>query len=312
MTTLEEQADDVPCRCRPMTAVWPISSTWASRKTDPAITRTPVRSSSLGAAAEAAFPPGVPTAGWEPELARCGPGIVVLIFDDPWVIRRATWQFEAIIAAQRASGGGSGDHFAPPAATSGCGTRWRSCGDQPRGVRDYYANDPSSTVGPAGMARAELPGHLAGQRGQPGREGAERHRDYHLGFLHAETIARFPEHVHRLSPCSRCRARWRIRTCRRDRADDVPAALAQVRAGLHRLAPAGFPEYFEANYVQLPLGKGDAAVLQPGPVPRRGHQPLHRRPADGQPAADLLGVRPAMESVDRAAMCAAVYPALRA
>ena len=53
----------------------------------------------------------------EAELARAlldGPGIVVLAdaFDDPWVIDRATRQFEAIIAAQRAAGGTAGDHFA--------------------------------------------------------------------------------------------------------------------------------------------------------------------------------------------------------
>jgi ectoine hydroxylase-related dioxygenase (phytanoyl-CoA dioxygenase family) len=53
----------------------------------------------------------------EAELARAllgGPGIVVLAgaFDDPWVIDRATWQFEAIIAAQQAAGGAAGDHFA--------------------------------------------------------------------------------------------------------------------------------------------------------------------------------------------------------
>src|SRR5204862_478378 len=53
----------------------------------------------------------------ENELARAlldGPGIVVLTgaFDDPWVIDRATWQFEAIIAAQRAAGGAAGEHFA--------------------------------------------------------------------------------------------------------------------------------------------------------------------------------------------------------
>src|SRR6266496_3542123 len=53
----------------------------------------------------------------ETELARAlldGPGIVVLAgaFDDPWVIDRATWQFEAVIAAQRAAGSAVGDHFA--------------------------------------------------------------------------------------------------------------------------------------------------------------------------------------------------------
>src|ERR1700745_3904042 len=49
----------------------------------------------------------------ETELARAplhGPGIVVLAgaFDDPWVIDRATWQFEAIIAAPRGGGGAGG------------------------------------------------------------------------------------------------------------------------------------------------------------------------------------------------------------
>ncbi len=53
----------------------------------------------------------------EAELARAmldGPGIVVLAgaFGDPWVVDRATRQFEAIIAAQRAAGGAAGDHFA--------------------------------------------------------------------------------------------------------------------------------------------------------------------------------------------------------
>ena len=53
----------------------------------------------------------------EAELARAlldRPGIVVLAgaFGDPWVVDRATRQFEAIIAAQRAAGGAAGDHFA--------------------------------------------------------------------------------------------------------------------------------------------------------------------------------------------------------
>ena len=53
----------------------------------------------------------------EAEMARAlldRPGIVVLAcaFGDPWVVDRATRQFEAIIAAQRAAGGVAGDHFA--------------------------------------------------------------------------------------------------------------------------------------------------------------------------------------------------------
>ena len=53
----------------------------------------------------------------EAELARAlldGPGIVVLAgaFADPWIVDRATRQFEAIIATRRVAGGATGDHFA--------------------------------------------------------------------------------------------------------------------------------------------------------------------------------------------------------
>lgn len=71
----------------------------------------------------------------EAELARAlldGPGMVVLAgaFDDPWVIDRATRQFEAIIAAQRVEGGAAGDHF----AAAGLGyLAWR----QPE-FREYF------------------------------------------------------------------------------------------------------------------------------------------------------------------------------
>ena len=53
-----------------------------------------------------------------------------------------------------------------------------------------------------------------------------------------------------------------------------------------------FKAYFAEHHVQLPLRKGDAGLLQPGAVPRRGLERLGRHPADGQPAAGLLGVRP--------------------
>jgi hypothetical protein len=54
---------------------------------------------------------------------------------------------------------------------------------------------------------------------------------------------------------------------------------------------ADFRAYFAEHHVQLPLTQGRRRVLQPGPAARRRAQPLHRRPADGEPAAGLLGVR---------------------
>ena len=53
-----------------------------------------------------------------------------------------------------------------------------------------------------------------------------------------------------------------------------------------------FTEYFQANYTQLPLEKGDAAFFNPGAVPRRRHERLDHRPADGQPPPGVLALRP--------------------
>ena len=101
----------------------------------------------------------------EAELARAlldGPGIVVLAgaFDDPWVIDRATRQFEAIIAAQRAAGGAAGDHF----AAAGQNDRiWNALEKlalrAPEVFADYYANNLIAAVcrawlGPATRSRS--------------------------------------------------------------------------------------------------------------------------------------------------------------
>ena len=141
----------------------------------------------------------------EAELARAllgGPGIVVLAgaFDDPWVIDRATWQFEAIIAAQRAAGGAAGDHF----AAAGQNDRiWNALEKlalrAPEVFADYYANDLI-----AAACRAWLgPGYQVTSQVNvvnPGGAPQTAHRDYHLGFASAERAARFPAHVHQLSP----------------------------------------------------------------------------------------------------------------
>src|SRR5262249_27242715 len=122
----------------------------------------------------------------EGELARAlldGPGIVVLAsaFDDPWVIDRATWQFEAIIAAQRAAGGKAGDHF----AAAGQNDRiWNALEKlalrAPEVFADYYANDLIATA-----CRAWLgPGYQVTSQVNvvnPGGAAQEVHRDYHLG-----------------------------------------------------------------------------------------------------------------------------------
>jgi ectoine hydroxylase-related dioxygenase (phytanoyl-CoA dioxygenase family) len=74
----------------------------------------------------------------------------------------------------------------------------------------------------------------------------------------------------------------------------------------------GFTAYFDGHYVQLALQKGDAAFFNPALF----HGAGTNRSADVRRMANLLQVSSAfgraMETVDRTAMCRALYPALLA
>jgi ectoine hydroxylase-related dioxygenase (phytanoyl-CoA dioxygenase family) len=253
----------------------------------------------------------------ETELARAlldGPGIVVLAgaFDDPWVIDRATWQFEAIIAAQRAADGAAGDHFAAAGQHDRIWTALEKLALRaPEVFADYYANDLLATV-----CRAWLgPGYQVTSQVNvvnPGGAAQDMHRDYHLGFASGEQAARFPVHAHRLSA---------VLTLQGAVAHtDMPAETGPTMYLPHsqKYLPGylawrmpEFVEYFEANYVQLPLCKGDAVFFNPALF----HAAGANRTAGVSRMDNLLQVSSAlgraMEAVDRAAMSAAVSPALQ-
>ena len=252
----------------------------------------------------------------ENELARAlldGPGIVVLTgaFDDPWVIDRATWQFEAIIAAQRAAGGAASDHFAAGQNDRIWNALEKLALRAPEVFADYYANDLIATV-----CRAWLgPGYQVTSQVNvvnPGGAAQDMHRDYHLGFASGEQAARFPAHAHRLSG---------VLTLQGAVAHtDMPAETGPTMylphsqkylLGYLAWRMPEFGAYFEANYVQLPLGKGDAVFFNPALF----HAAGANRTADVRRMANLLQVSSAfgraMEAVDRAAMSAAVSPALQ-
>jgi ectoine hydroxylase-related dioxygenase (phytanoyl-CoA dioxygenase family) len=254
----------------------------------------------------------------EAELARAltdGPGIVVFTgaFDDLGVVDRATEQFEAIIAGQHAAGGAAGDHF----AKSGQNDRiWNALEKLALRAPDvfaaYYANDIVAAV-----CRAWLgPGYQVTSQVNvvnPGGAAQTAHRDYHLGFQSGPQAARFPAHVHRLSP---------VLTLQGAVAHtDMPAETGPTMylPHSHKYLPGylafhrtEFREYFEANYVQLPLTKGDAAFFNPALF----HAAGANRTTGVHRMANLLQVSSAfgraMEAVDRASMSAAVLSALRA
>jgi ectoine hydroxylase-related dioxygenase (phytanoyl-CoA dioxygenase family) len=252
------------------------------------------------------------------ELIRAlqdGPGIVVFTgaFDDLGVIDRATHQFEAIIADQHAAGGTAGDHF----ATAGQNDRiWNALEKlalrAPEVFAAYYANDIIATV-----CRAWLgPGYQVTSQVNvvnPGGSAQAVHRDYHLGFASDSLAAQFPAHAHRLSPVLTLQGA--VAHC------DMPAETGPTMYLPHsqKYLPGylawrrpEFREYFEANYVQLPLGQGDVAFFNPALF----HAAGANRTGDVTRMANLLQVSSAfgraMEAVDRTAMSAAVFPALLA
>jgi ectoine hydroxylase-related dioxygenase (phytanoyl-CoA dioxygenase family) len=254
----------------------------------------------------------------EAELARAlldGPGVVVLAgaFDDPWVVNRATRQFEAIIAAQRAADSATGDHFAAAGQNDrGWNTLEKLALRAPDVFADYYANNLIAAVCRAWLGPGyQVTSHI--NVVNPGGAAQTGHRDYHLGFASAEQAARFPAHVHQLSP---------VLTLQGAVAHtDMPAETGPTMYLPHsqKYLPGylawrqpEFGEYFEANCVQLPLAKGDAVFFNPAVF----HAAGANRAAAVRRMANLLQVSSAfgraMEAVDRSAMSVAMLPALQA
>ncbi|MFF4394620.1 phytanoyl-CoA dioxygenase family protein [Streptomyces sp. NPDC001480] len=250
------------------------------------------------------------------ELVRAltdGPGIVVFegAFPDPAVVDRATAVFDALIAEQRASGAGAGDHFARPGANDRV---WNALEKaalyDPEAFADYYANDILALVSTAWLG----PGYQVTSQVNvvnPGGAAQTVHRDYHLGFLTAEAAAAYPAHVHRLSPVLTLQGA--VAHCDMPVESGptlyLPYSQAYEPGYLAWRLPA-FQAYFEAHHVQLPLAKGDAAFFNPALF----HAAGTNRTADVRRTANLLQVSSAfgraMETVDREAVVNALYPVL--
>ena len=251
------------------------------------------------------------------ELIRAlssGPGIVVFkeAFADPASIDRASTIFNAIIAEQKAAGNEAGDHFAKPGANDRI---WDALGKfavrDPEGFADYYSNDVLALISEAWLG----PNYQVTSQVNvinPGGAAQTAHRDYHLGFMSAEQAARYPAHVHLLSPALTLQGA--VAHC------DMPLESGptlylphsqKYDAGYLAFHKPEFTQYFEENYVQLPLDKGDAVFFNPALF----HGAGHNKSANIFRMANLLQVSSAfgraMESVDRAAISKALYPTLR-
>jgi len=251
------------------------------------------------------------------ELAHAlldGPGIVVLAgaFGDTSIVDRASALFEAIIAEQHASGAAAGDHFAKAGANDRI---WNSLEKHaladPDSFIDYYANEPIAMVCQAWLG----PGYqMTAQVNvvNPGGQAQVPHRDFHLGFMSNEQAEQYPGHVHRLSPVLTLQGA--VAHCDMPLETGptlyLPHSQKLVDGYLAWRDPA-VAEYVRANCVQLPLAKGDAVFFNPAVL----HGAGTNTSADVRRMANLLQVSSAfgraMETVDRAAICRALFPRLR-
>jgi len=188
-------------------------------------------------------------------------------------------------------------------------------GSWPEVFADYYANNLIAAV-----CRAWLgPGYQVTSTinvVNPGGAAQSAHRDYHLGFASEIQAARFPAHVHQLSPMLILQGAVAH--------TDMPAETGPTMYLPHsqKFLPGylawrqpEFREYFAASRVQLPLAKGDAVFFNPAVFHAAvANRTVANRTAAVRRMANLLQVSSAfgraMEAVDRSAMSVAVLPAL--
>ena len=249
------------------------------------------------------------------EVARVlldGPGIAVFSGAfDPAVVDAATRAFFALIDEQRAAGTVAGDHFAKPGANDRV---WNSLEKlavgHPEVFADYYANDlvalaSQAWLGPNYQVTAAV------NVVNPGGQAQVAHRDYHLGFMDTDLAARYPAHVHLLSPALTLQGA--VAHC------DMPVETGPTMYLPHShkyqagYLAAGLPEftaYFDAHHVQLPLQKGDAVFFNPALFHGAGtnHSPDVRRMANLLQVSSAFGR--AIDTVDRGRAVRALYPVL--
>ena len=236
-------------------------------------------------------------------------------FPDLTVVDRATAAFTAMIAAA----GGRRRHGGRPlrrsrGPTTGSGARWTSSPlRDPELFVDYYANDVLALVAQAWLG----PGYqVTSQVNVVNPGGAAQVAAPRLPpRLHVRRRRRrgYPAHVHRLSPALTLQGA--VAHC------DMPVETGPTlylpysqhvrRRATSRSTGPRFTAYFAEHHVQLPLREGDAVFFNPALF----HGAGANRSTDVRRMANLLQVSSAfgraMETVDRAAVVAAVYPALR-
>lgn len=254
------------------------------------------------------------TQEWADVFAN-GAGIIVIRkgLADPAVIDRASAVFDHIIAEEKRLAKGGGDHFAKPGANDRI---WNSlekhCLADPANFAAYYsahgiALAAEAWLGPNSQMTAQV------NRVNPGGAAQTPHRDYHLGFMSAAQMARYPAHIHAVSPVLTLQGA--VAHC------DMPVETGPTMLlpfsqrffeGYLAFSRPEFQAWFADHHVQLPLAKGDLLFFNPAVM----HGAGTNRTTDRFRMVNLLQVSSAfgraMETVNRKRMVQALYPVLAA
>jgi ectoine hydroxylase-related dioxygenase (phytanoyl-CoA dioxygenase family) len=247
------------------------------------------------------------------EVLMSGPGIVVFknAVSDMVALDQMSEHFTAIIKEQHASNAAVGDHFGKPGANDRI---WNAL--EKIALRDpacfarYYANDMIAMISQAWLGTGY---QITSQVNvvNPGGEAQSVHRDYHMGFQTASQIAQFPAHIHKLSPALTLQGAVAHVDMPIETGPTLYLPFSQTFApGYFAWRKPDFKEFFNNNYVQLPLNKGDMVFFNPALF----HAAGHNKTSDKKRMGNLLQVSSAygraMESMDRARMSLALYPVL--
>lgn len=246
-------------------------------------------------------------------VLKSGPGIIVIegAFTDTGIVDRASDIFRNLIAQEKQAGGVSGDHFAKPGANDRV---WNAlekhCLVDPENFARYYGNQAIAAIseawlGPAYQMTAQV------NCVNPGGAAQKAHRDYHLGFMAPDRIARYPAHVHEISPVLTLQGAVAHCDMPLESGPTLYLPFSQMFfEGYLAFGRDEFQDYFIKHRTQLPLKKGDAVFFNPALM----HGSGTNESADILRMANLLQVSSAfgraMETIDRSAMVKALYPVL--
>ena len=252
------------------------------------------------------------TAEWH-RVFRSGAGIVILrkTYDDLSLIDRVTDILGQLIAEERQSQGGKGDHFGAAGSNS---RLWNAheklCLQDPEAFALYNANAiipmiSRSWLGPHYQITTQV------NVVHPGGKAQTCHRDYHMGFQTMAELEGYPSHVHCLSAALTLQGAIAHTDMPLETGPTKLLPFSQTYLpGYFATQLPEFRGYFEKNYVQASLAKGDALFFNPAVFHAAGDNTTK----DVQRFANLMqigsGYGRSIEIVDRARMSHHIYPTL--